>query len=150
VEYYQRLADWQRLCDRYLEYFKSRLFVDLREVKIQGSAIEISGRNEEEVNAYMEAQNVNLTDQPVVKVPHDSWIFSNIDWENSALITNQSVYYWVHFSTKEMISSYPIPPAQSAEDKVNPVGDLYVLDAAIPSELAAAWAATPSLGPFPS
>jgi hypothetical protein len=79
VEYYQRLAEWPGLCDSYLEYFKSRLFVDLREVKIQGSAIEIPGRNEEEVNAYMEAQNVKLTDQPVVKVPHDSWIFSNID-----------------------------------------------------------------------
>jgi hypothetical protein len=129
VEYHRRMAQWQVSLDNYLEYFKARLFVDLREGKIHGSGIEIPAKDEVGAIAYIQTDGFYLSEQPTVRIPEALWTHTKIDWENSALIGDQCVYCWVHFSTEAMISSYPIP-SPLITDKVNSVGDLYVLDGA--------------------
>ena len=129
VEYHQRMAEWQTSLDNYLEYFKARLFVDLREGKIHGSGIEIPAKDEDGAVAYIQADGFDLSEQPTIRINEALWTPTKIDWVNSALIGDRCVYCWVHFSTEAMISAYPIPSPLAA-DKVNPVGDLYVLDGA--------------------
>ena len=129
VEYHQRMAEWQTSLDNYLEYFKARLFVDLREGKIHGSGIEIPAKDEDGAVAYIQADGFDLSEQPTIRMNEALWTPTKIDWVNSALIGDRCVYCWVHFSTEAMISAYPISSPLAA-DKVNPVGDLYVLDGA--------------------
>ena len=126
VEFHHNVAVWQASCDAYLEYFKARIFVDLREGKIQGSAVEVSQKDGSEAIEYSEG--IDLAKQPIVQIPPEIWLASEIDWENSAIVANSSVFHRVHFSTEAMIAAYPIP-SSTVIGKVVPVGDLYVLDA---------------------
>jgi hypothetical protein len=132
VEFHHNVAVWQASCDAYLEYFKARIFVDLREGKIQGSAVEVPQKDESEAIEFSEG--INLAKQPIVQIPPEIWLASEIDWENSAIVANSSVFYRVHFSTEAMIAAYPIP-SSPVIGKVVPVGDLYVLDALDHAEL---------------
>jgi hypothetical protein len=132
VEFHHNVAVWQASCDAYLEYFKARIFVDLREGKIQGSAVEVPRKDENEAIEYSEG--IDLAKQPIVQVPPEIWIASEIDWENSAIVANSRVFHRVHFSTEAMIAAYPIP-SSTVIGKVVPVGDLYVLDALDHAEL---------------
>jgi hypothetical protein len=132
VEFHHNVAVWQASCDAYLEYFKARIFVDLREGKIQGSAVEVPQKDESEAIEFSEG--INLAKQPIVQLPPEIWRAREIDWENSAIEANSSVFHRVHFSTEAMIAAYPIP-SSTAIGKVVPVGDLYVLDAPDHAEL---------------
>jgi hypothetical protein len=132
VEFHHNMAVWQASCDAYLEYFKARIFVDLREGKIQGSAVEVPQKDESEAIEFSEG--INLAKQPIVQIPREIWLASEIDWENSAIVANSSVFHRVHFSTEAMIAAYPIP-SSPVIGKVVPVGDLYVLEALDHAEL---------------
>jgi hypothetical protein len=134
VEFHNNVAVWQASCDAYLEYFKARIFVDLREGKIQGSAVEVPGNDGSEASEYIYAEDIPLSKQPIVQIPPEIWIASNIDWENSALVANSSVFHRVHFLTEAMIAAYPIP-SSTVIGKVVLVGDLYILDAPDDAEL---------------
>jgi hypothetical protein len=132
VEFHHNMAVWQASCDAYLEYFEARIFVDLREGKIQGSAVEVPRKDGSEAIEYLEG--IDLAKQPIVQIPPEIWLASEIDWENSAIVANSSVFYRVHFSTEAMIAAYPIP-SSPVIGKVVPVGDFYVLDALDHAEL---------------
>jgi hypothetical protein len=134
VEFHHNVAVWQASCDSYLEYFKARIFVDLREGKIQGSAVEVPGKDGSEAIEYIYAEDIALAKQPIVQIPPGIWIARKIDWKNSAIVANGSVFCWIHFSTEAMIAAYPIP-SSTAIGKVIPVGDFYVLDALDHAEL---------------
>ena len=131
VEFHHNVAVWQASCDAYLEYFKARIFVDLREGKIQGSAVEVPQKDGSEA---IELEAIDRAKQPIVQIPPEIWLASEIDWENSAIVANSSVFHRVHFSTEVMIAAYPIP-SSTAIGNVIPVGDLYVLDALDHAEL---------------
>jgi hypothetical protein len=132
VEFHHNMAVWQASCDAYLEYFEARIFVDLREGKIQGSAVEVPQKDESEAIEFSEG--IDLAKQPIVQIPPEIWRASEIDWENSTVEANSSVFHRVHFSTEAMIAAYPIP-SSPVIGKVVPVGDLYVLDALGQAEL---------------
>ena len=134
VEFHHNVAVWQASYDAYLEYFEARIFVDLREGKIRGSAVEVPRRDGSEASEYIYAEDIALAKQPIVQIPPEIWLASEIDWDNSAIVANSSVFHWVHFSTEAMIAAYPIP-SSPVIGKVVPVGDLYVLDALDQAEL---------------
>jgi hypothetical protein len=133
VEFHHNVAVWQASCDAYLEYFEARIFVDLREGKIQGSAVEVPGKDGSEASEYIYAEEIALAKQPNVQIPPKISIASKIDWKNSAIVAG-SVFCWIHFSTEGTIAAYPIP-SSTAIGNVIPVGDLYVLDTRDHAEL---------------
>jgi hypothetical protein len=84
---------------------------------------------------YIERNDFNLSKQLHVQIPQALWIPSKIDWINSALIANESIFCWINLSTDAMLSTYPIPE-DSAVEKVLTVGDLYVFESPNDSEAA--------------
>ena len=83
VEFHHNVALWQASCDAYLEYFKARIFVDLREGKIQGSAVE--GPRKDGREAIEFSEDIDLAKQPIVQIPPKIWRASEIDWEIAQL-----------------------------------------------------------------
>ena len=72
-----------------------------------GSAVEVPQKDGSEAIEYSEG--IDFAKQPIVQIPPEIWLASEIDWENSAIEANSSVFHRVHFSTEAMIAAYPIP-----------------------------------------
>ncbi len=119
------MESWRELIEIYCAYFKSRIFVDLREGKISASGIEFKAKNQDEAIKYIDDNEIDLSECTVVNIPADLWATSKIDWQNSVILGNDTLFCWVHFTTDDMLAAYAIPSDPSI-GKLIRLSDLYV------------------------
>jgi hypothetical protein len=109
AEFSKTLSQWNETYESHLEYCKARIFVDLREGKLQAAGIQIPGKNEEEATDHIEGNELDLSKQPIVSIRQNEWTARKIDWKSSALFGDEYTFCWVHFSTESVLAAYPIP-----------------------------------------
>jgi hypothetical protein len=118
---------WKIELNQYLEYFRAKLFVDLREGKMQGFGIKLNGSSLEEIDNAIKDSDILLHKELMQAIPREDWISSRIDWDNSILFFGKSAYCWVNCDVDWMLSTYPIPEKLPIGTVVC-VGDLFVLE----------------------
>ena len=119
-------AKWNSKYLEFLEYHKARIFVDIRDRKINGKGIKIRGSNIETIRETLDSENISLSKLPMEEIPFGQWTFSGIDWDNCILYCDDISYCWINFDVEAMLSTYPIQDRPSA-GLIIQVGDLFVL-----------------------
>jgi hypothetical protein len=127
LEEIKEVDDWNRKLDIYLEYFKSRIFVDLREGKIDSSGVKLKGSSWEEILKAMDDNHTRLEKQDRVPIGPAEWILSKIDWRKSVLYGEEFSYCWINFNVAQMFCVYPVPDL-STIGSVKKLCDSYILD----------------------
>ncbi len=127
LEEIKEVDDWNREFDTYLEYFKSRIFVDLREDKIGGFGVKLKGSSWEEIRKAIDDDDTRLEKQDHVPIGQAEWILSKIDWGKSVLYGKEFSYCWVNFNVEQMFSVYTVPDLPTI-GSVEKLCDSYILD----------------------
>jgi hypothetical protein len=129
VIYEAEVKLWNENFDSFLEYYKAKLFVELREDKIKASGIPVNGSDNGKLLASIAANNFELDINKSEIIDFNNWTMSRIDWENCILYCNEHAYCWVSFNVDDLLSTYG-PPENLPASEVIKVGDLYVLNPA--------------------
>jgi hypothetical protein len=104
----REIEDWDREFAQYLEYYKSKLFVDLRDGRINCTGISLNATDEAAVSKLNE-NDLRLEEMEFSAISQKQWIYSKIDWENSILYGSECSYCWVRVDVKSMLTTYPLP-----------------------------------------
>jgi hypothetical protein len=127
LEELKEVDDWNQEFDTYLEYFKSRAFVDLREGKIGGFGVKIKGSSWKEILKAIDNDDTRLEKQDRLPIGQAEWIPSKIDWGKSILYGKEFSYCWVNFNVEQMFSVYAVPDVPTI-GSVKKLCDSYILD----------------------
>jgi hypothetical protein len=133
IELAEKDAAWQIQYLEYLEYYKAKIFVDMRDGKIKGRGIKLLGSNEEEIGKSADKIESRLNEIQMTPIPPEAWVASRIDWNNCILYNDENAYCWVNFDVNEMLSLYEIRDRPSAGAIIQ-VGNLFVLEQAVGAE----------------
>ena len=101
IEFDLEKSNWQSIYDAYIEYFKASLFVDLRDGRLQDSGIKLTGGTIDEIDSYIEKNNIELHKHEFEPIPSVDWNLSNINWDSNILYVEQFAYFWIRFSVPE-------------------------------------------------
>jgi hypothetical protein len=120
---------WDRGFEHYLEYIKTKVFLDLRDGTITGSGIKVKGSSWQEIcdSVSVSPAEIELKNQEHLAIGQTEWIPSKIDWRKSILYGKEFSYVWVNFEVDSMLSVYPIPELP-AIGSVRKLCDAYLLD----------------------
>jgi hypothetical protein len=118
---------WDREFGHYLEYIKTKVFLDIREGTITGFGIKVKGSSWEEISDSVDRDDIGLSNQDHIGIDQTEWIPSKIDWSKSILYGKEFSYLWVNFQVESMFSVYPIPEL-STIGSVKKLCDTYILD----------------------
>jgi hypothetical protein len=127
IEFYHQVTDWEKSFSEYLEYHKSKIYIDLRDDKLKAFGIRVHGSNEADMVKFVESNDINLSRQNTVEIDQRKWVFSKIDWKNGILFGESDSYCWIQFEVEKIFDLYPIP-------ELLPIGtlrrlnDLYIFD----------------------
>jgi hypothetical protein len=121
----KEVEDWNKELDTYLEYFKSRVFVDLREGRIDGIGVKLKGSSWEEIRKAVDESERYLQEQD--HIGQGEWILSKIDWDRSILYGKEFSYCWLNFHVDQMFAVYSVPDL-STIGSVKKLGDSYIMD----------------------
>jgi hypothetical protein len=127
LEELKEVNHWNQEFHTYLEYFKSRAFVDLREGKICGFGVKLKGSSWEEILNAINDNETRLEKQDHVPIGQAEWILSKIDWGKSVLYGKECSYCWVNFNVEQMFSIYTVPDLPTI-GSVEKLCDSYILD----------------------
>jgi hypothetical protein len=119
VFFENQVREWESARDSYLEYYKAKLFVDLREQKITAQGVIIPASTMNDALKYVAENNIDLTNLPIENISNSLWLARNIDWENNALRSSFGMHCWVHFNTSSVFDLYPVPTAPTAGSLVD-------------------------------
>jgi len=121
------IGEWDTDFNIFLEYFKSKIFFDLRDGKIITEGIKLNGTNTEASDANIKKDNIVLEELGFFSIDQRQWVYSKIDWENSILYGTESSYCWIRFEVESMLSTYSVPelPALGTATKLC---DTYILE----------------------
>jgi hypothetical protein len=119
--------DWDKDFDTYLEYFKSEVFVDLREGRLDGFGAKLKGSSWEDIQKAIDEGDAYPREQVHLRIGQGEWIPSKIDWDKSILYGKEFSYCWVNIHVDQMFSLYPVPDL-STIGSVKKLCDSYILD----------------------
>jgi hypothetical protein len=121
------IDEWDREFHNFIDYYKSKIFVDLRNGKLIAEAITVAGSNEQELREIADNYESRLEELAFSAIDITRWTYNNIDWENSILFGRENSCCWIRFDVNVMLSVYPIPELGIAST-VRKLCDLYVLE----------------------
>jgi hypothetical protein len=104
----KEIEKWDREFREVTEYYKSKIYVDLRDGKLIGG-IKLVGTNSSEIDDVVEKNDTRLEELEFLQIDQREWVYSKIDWENSIVFGVEYSYCWVRFEVESMLSTYPIP-----------------------------------------
>lgn len=113
----KKQQEWQEKYDDYMEFIESKIFVALREGKLEATGRLIPDGDEES----------SYTDFGHTKIPADYWKLDKIDWQQSASDSSKGHYCHICVNTEQLISLFPAPPAEEPKS-VHLIAGQYLLD----------------------
>jgi hypothetical protein len=126
----KEIEDWDKDFMHFLEYYKSQLFLDLRDGKIIAQGINLKGSNVGELEETIEKNDLRLHQLEFLTIDQKHWLYSKIDWERNILYGADSSFCWVRFEVQALLSIYPLP-ALPAAGTVMKLCDAYILDSQV-------------------
>jgi hypothetical protein len=127
AEIYQAdCAAWRRCYEQAIEYPASRIFVALKGGHLGATGRLIPGRNLDEASEYLEREDKDVFDIPVVEIPASFWSLSGMDFKSSASGNGFAYYCHVACRTADVLSLFP--GEREPVTGVIRVGDCFVLD----------------------
>jgi hypothetical protein len=125
----REIEEWDREFEQYLEYYKSKLFVDLRDGRLSCAGISLSAIDAAGVNKLIEENDLQLEQMEFSAIIQKEWIYSKIDWENSVLYGSECSYCWVRVDVKSMLTTYPLPETPTI-GAIRKLCDAYIFESA--------------------
>lgn len=124
----REIEEWDREFGQYLEYYKSKLFLDLRDGRIGCSGIALKAVGEEGLNKLSEENDLKLEQMEFSTIGQKEWSYSKIDWENSVLYCSECSYCWVRVDVKSMLTTYPLPDTHTIFGAIRKLCDAYIFE----------------------
>jgi hypothetical protein len=125
-----KCAAWQRRYEQAVEYPASRIFVALKGGHLGATGRLIPGRNLDEARGYLEREDKDVFDFPVVEIPALFWSLSGMDFKSSASGNGVAYYCHVACRTADVLSLFP--GDREPVTGIVRVGDCFVLDETAP------------------
>jgi hypothetical protein len=130
----EEIGKWDHTFLEFLEYFKSKIYVDLYEGKLIGTGIKLAATNTSQIDHVIEKNDIRLEELEFSQIGQREWMYSRIDWDNSVLFGAEFSYCWVRFEVESMLSTYPLPELLTV-CSMRRLCDSYILDEQNPSEV---------------
>ena len=121
------IDNWDREFKQFLDYYKARLFIDLRDGKVVARGLKINGSSVEKIEVTIKNGDLKLEHLDVVTIDQNKWMYGNIDWDNSILLGEEYSFCWVQFDVESMLSLYPVPDLPTI-GTIKSLCDVYILD----------------------
>jgi len=133
---YQKKKDaWTEKYEAFIEVPKSKLFLALREGKLQAQGRLLPKSNLDEAIEEMDKLGSwSWTDLEPEPIPAGFWRQKAVKWEESAAETENVHYMHIHVNTAQLMALFPPPPAEDAKS-VSLVAGSYILDEAAPTKI---------------
>lgn len=124
IEHHDKLNIWQEVYEDFIEIYKSKLYIALREGQLQswGHICAANNATEEIKEQYCSDDTISF-----VPIPKERWRLSNINWENGHLSDDQIEHHLVHINTEELLKLFPSPQPESTNN-ISMLAGQYVLD----------------------
>ncbi len=124
-EHQKKQAAWEKLYDSYIELYKSKLFVALREGKIFAMGRVIPEDESDDNWSYW-------TDNKHEPISKEVWSLSNIDWDNSTLKDKSHHYCHILVKVDDLLQCFPEPEPDEIK-QVSVIAGQHVIDEAAPA-----------------
>jgi hypothetical protein len=123
IKYYDELKIWELGFEDFIEIYKSKLFIALKEGKLEGWGLKGCCYPEDETADTDEEERV------YVKIPPSSWRLSETNWSDCSLIdeTTGSLYNLIPLDTEKLLKLFPGSKPEAATNVMVLAGQ-YILD----------------------
>jgi hypothetical protein len=129
----QSLTEWQEKYNSVIEYHTSRIFVALREGRLEAVGKLLPHLDTVEALDALEADGKSISDLETVQIPRGFWSLSGTDWSSSAARNEHRHYCWIRCRTEQVLTVFPIEDRRPVEG-IEQVGSFYILDDAVAVE----------------
>jgi hypothetical protein len=116
----QAQKDWDEKYEECAELTKTKIYLALREGKIDAVGRHIPANFEENENFYW-------TMSEHVSIPADYWRLEGIDWKQSASNNKKGHYCHICVNTEQLMSAFPSPDPEQAKS-IQIIADQYILN----------------------
>lgn len=125
--------EWEKKFSTAMEYHTSRIFVALREGRLDAWGKLLPHLDTAAALDALEADGKGIADLETVQIPRGFWSLSGIDWSSSVARNEQRHYCWIRCRTEQVLSVFP------SEDRrpvggIEQVGSFYILEDALAVE----------------
>lgn len=124
IEHHKNIDIWREHFNEFIEIYKSKLFVALKEGLISSWGTIVASANAPEETKQLYGQQEELSFN---KIPSRSWRLNNIDWEKCSLKKGDLYYYLIHINTGELLQQFPGSEPELATNVLTLAGQ-YLLD----------------------
>ncbi len=120
--------EWERVFSDFLEIYKTKFYVALREGQINSYAKKLPFSSMPEAkDALFNDESFDLLDMEDIKIPCESWRLEKINWDGGYLEAGENVYALISFVTQDVLKAFPALDTKVSEG-VMYVSGQYVLE----------------------
>lgn len=125
ITFHERRDAWDLECKSFLDRYKAKLFLALREGTLAASGKRLpKATYSESMEQFDDEGYGNWFLEPWVAIPSSFWISDAIDWGNSDAEGRGVAYSLILIRTRELLQCFPPPPSEPINDVVKVGGTL--------------------------
>src|SRR5262249_40596662 len=140
----KRRNAWEHECGSFLDLFKAKLFVSLKEGALIAFGKQLSHSSYSDSIEHFEGDE-NWLSKPWAAIPSTFWVSTGIDWEASHAEGKGLAQALILVETDELLRCFPPPPATSADGIANIAGTLVQSHRFVPEPIKRSPKGRPSL-----